>query len=68
MKAVETEDKLIVKVAVTKTPDLKTSGEKERVESKILKLLEPKILKKINNSKRIKRGLNFWADILKILA
>ena len=44
LKAAETEDKLLVKVAVTKTPDLKTSGEKERVESKILKLLEPKIL------------------------
>lgn len=57
LKAVETEDKLLVKVAAAKTPDLKVFGEKgrvktpdlkafgekERVESKILKLLEPKI-------------------------
>lgn len=53
LKAVETEDKLLVKVAAVKTPDLKEFGEKERVESKILKLLEPKISLQNEESEKV---------------
>lgn len=41
---------------------------KEIITSDVLSFIANSNLKKINNSKRIKRGLNFWADILKIPA
>lgn len=41
---------------------------KEIITSEVLSFIANSNLKKINNSKRIKRGLNFWADILKIPA
>lgn len=41
---------------------------KEIITSEVLSFIANSNLKKINNSERIKRGLNFWADILKIPA